>query len=53
MYRPPLRLSVGQRVTVGQQDTRWPAFVFVTAEAGQTGCHRATSISIRNRALRR
>jgi hypothetical protein len=33
MYRPPLRLSVGQRVTV--QDTRWPAFVFVTAEAGQ------------------
>jgi hypothetical protein len=33
--RPPLRLSVGQRVTVGQQDTRWPAFVFVTAEAGQ------------------
>jgi hypothetical protein len=33
MYRPPLRLSVGQRVTV--QGTRWPAFVFVTAEAGQ------------------
>jgi hypothetical protein len=33
--RPPLRLSVGQRVTVGQQDTRWPAFVLVTAEAGQ------------------
>jgi hypothetical protein len=33
--RPPLRLSPGDRVTAGRRDTRWPAFVFVTAEAGQ------------------
>jgi SH3-like domain-containing protein len=32
--RPPLSLAVGERVQVGQQDTDWPAFVFVTADAG-------------------
>lgn len=32
--RPPLRLAVGDEVTVGERDTRWPAFVFVTAADG-------------------
>jgi hypothetical protein len=32
--RPPLRLSVGQRVDVGDRDTEWPEFVFVTAPQG-------------------
>lgn len=32
--RPPLRLSVGQRVDVGDRDTEWPEFVFVTAPEG-------------------
>jgi hypothetical protein len=32
--RPPLRLSVGQRVEVGDRDTEWPQFVFVTAAQG-------------------
>jgi SH3 domain len=32
--RPPLRLSVGQCVDVGDRDTEWPEFVFVTAPQG-------------------
>jgi hypothetical protein len=32
--RPPLRVSVGQRVDVGNQDTEWPEFVFVSATQG-------------------
>ena len=32
--RPPLRVSVGERVQVGERDDEWPAFVFVTADAG-------------------
>lgn len=32
--RPPLRLAVGQRVEVGDRDTEWPEFVFVTAADG-------------------
>jgi hypothetical protein len=32
--RPPLRLNVGQRVDVGERDTEWPEFVFVTAPQG-------------------
>lgn len=32
--RAPLRVSPGQRVTVGEHDTHWPAFVFVTADNG-------------------
>jgi hypothetical protein len=32
--RPPLRLSVGQRVEVGDRDIEWPEFVFVTAPQG-------------------
>jgi hypothetical protein len=32
--RPPIRLTPGDRVTVGEQDTTWPAFVFVTTESG-------------------
>lgn len=32
--RPPVRLSVGQRVQVGERDTDWPEFVFVTAPQG-------------------
>ena len=33
--RPPLRLAVGGQVTVGERDTHWPAFVFVTAPSGE------------------
>lgn len=32
--RPPLRLEVGDRVEVGERDSEWPAFVFVTAKHG-------------------
>src|SRR5260370_40590647 len=32
--RPPLRVEPGQRVHVGERDTKWPAFVFVTADDG-------------------
>jgi hypothetical protein len=32
--RPPIRLEVGDRVEVGERDSEWPAFVFVTAEEG-------------------
>jgi hypothetical protein len=32
--RPPLRLEVGDRVTVGERDREWPAFVFVTSRNG-------------------
>ena len=32
--RPPLRLDVGQQVDVGDRDTEWPEFVFVTASQG-------------------
>lgn len=32
--RAPLQVSAGQRVTVGERDTHWPAFVFVTADSG-------------------
>jgi hypothetical protein len=32
--RAPLRVSVGQRVDVGDRDTEWPEFVFVTAPQG-------------------
>jgi hypothetical protein len=32
--RPPLRLAVGDHVAVGERDTEWPEFVFVTAAHG-------------------
>lgn len=32
--RPPLKLSAGDVVRVGKQDTEWPAFVFVTSGTG-------------------
>jgi hypothetical protein len=32
--RPPLRLRVGDRVDVGDRDSNWPEFVFVTAPGG-------------------
>jgi hypothetical protein len=32
--RPPIRVVPGQRVQVGQRDTQWPAFVFVTTTDG-------------------
>lgn len=32
--RPPIRVEVGERVQVGERDTDWPAFVFVTAQSG-------------------
>jgi hypothetical protein len=32
--RPPVQLTVGQRVDVGDRDTDWPEFVFVTAPHG-------------------
>lgn len=32
--RAPLKLTAGDIVTVGERDTEWPAFVFVTALHG-------------------
>lgn len=32
--RPLLRLTVGERVEVGERDSEWPEFVFVTAAHG-------------------
>lgn len=32
--RPPLRVVLGQLVQVGERDTVWPEFVFVTADDG-------------------
>jgi hypothetical protein len=32
--RAPLRLAPGELVEVGERDTDWPAFVFVTAAGG-------------------
>jgi len=32
--RPPLKLAAGDVVRVGERDTEWPAFLFVTCEAG-------------------
>jgi hypothetical protein len=32
--RPPIRVAVGDAVSVGERDTDWPAFVFVTAGNG-------------------
>lgn len=32
--RPPLHVAVGDQVEVGERDTAWPEFVFVTAAHG-------------------
>jgi hypothetical protein len=32
--RTPIRIDVGDRVEVGERDTEWPEFVFVTTDAG-------------------
>jgi hypothetical protein len=32
--RPPLHVHAGEVVCVGDRDTEWPAFVFVTTDAG-------------------
>lgn len=32
--RAPLQVAVGDEVQVGERDTRWPEFVFVTAAHG-------------------
>jgi hypothetical protein len=32
--RPPIRVGEGQHVEVGERDTTWPAFVFITTEDG-------------------
>lgn len=32
--RPPIQVSVGERVDVGERDTQWPEFVFVTTAQG-------------------
>jgi variant SH3 domain-containing protein len=32
--RPPVQLEVGDDVEVGERDTEWPEFVFVTGERG-------------------
>lgn len=34
-HRPPLRLEVGDPVEVGERDTTWPEFVFVSAGHGE------------------
>lgn len=33
--REPIRLEPGDEVTVGERDTQWPAFVFVTGGSGE------------------
>lgn len=33
--REPIRLEPGDEVTVGERDTQWPAFVFVTGATGE------------------
>jgi uncharacterized protein YgiM (DUF1202 family) len=33
--RAPLRVARGEAVTVGERDTTWPAFVFVTSATGE------------------
>lgn len=33
--RAPIRLAPGEPVMVGERDTDWPAFVFVTSVSGQ------------------
>ncbi|WP_344789879.1 SH3 domain-containing protein [Gryllotalpicola daejeonensis] len=43
--RAPLVVNPGQAVGVGTRDTEWPAFVFVTADAG-TGWVPARHLSI-------
>ena len=42
--RPPLQLTVGEKVQAGDRDTEWPEFVFVTA-AGGTGWVPARNLS--------
>jgi hypothetical protein len=32
--RPPIQVVPGQQVQVGQRDTEWPAFVFITTGNG-------------------
>jgi hypothetical protein len=32
--RPPIRVAAGDVVLVGERDTKWPAFVFVTTSDG-------------------
>jgi hypothetical protein len=32
--RPPIQVHPGQRAEVGERDTEWPAFVFVTTDQG-------------------
>jgi hypothetical protein len=32
--RPPIQVAAGQQVQVGERDTTWPAFVFVTTGEG-------------------
>ena len=32
--RPPIQITPGQQVQAGQQDTDWPAFVFITTDDG-------------------
>jgi SH3-like domain-containing protein len=32
--RPPIQLAMGDEVLVGERDTEWPSFVFVTVEGG-------------------
>lgn len=33
--RPSIQLAAGEQVVVVKRDTRWPAFVFVTAASGE------------------
>lgn len=49
--RPPIRLEIGDRVTVSERDSDWPAFVFVSGPKGSgwvperhLDCRGATAI---------
>jgi uncharacterized protein YgiM (DUF1202 family) len=36
-YPDPLRLKVGQRVTIGDKVSEWPGWLWCTEEAGKSG----------------
>jgi SH3-like domain-containing protein len=46
--QPPIRVAAGQSVQVGDQDTTWPAFVFITIDDG-SGWVPARHIDVRSR----
>lgn len=44
--RPPISVAAGERVEVGERDTTWPAFAFVTTTGGGAGWVPARHIAL-------